>query len=219
MIIFLDESGDLGFDFSKTGTSQKFVVALLICNSSDVQTGFRKAVRRTLKNKLNNKKKNSRIVHELKGTNTSFPIKRYYYRNLPDSGWTLCAVALNKTRVNSNLQTKTGKQKLYNFLARFIIEHVQLRNETVAVTLVVDRSKNKKEIKDFNQYIENQLQAVLPLNVPLNVYHERSHENPGLQAIDLFCWGIFRKYERGDVEWYNLYRDKISFETEYLAGQ
>jgi len=216
VIIFLDESGDLGFDFSKTGTSQKFVVTLLICNSGDVQAGFRKAVRRTLKNKLNRGKKKTRTIHELKGTNTSFPIKEYFYRNVPDSDWSLYSVALNKIRVNSSLTTKTGKQKLYNFIARFIIEKVQLRDATVAVTLVVDKSKNKKEIKDFNQYLENQLQAILPLNVPLNVYHERSQENPGLQAVDLFCWGIFRKYERGDEEWYRLYKAKVVFETEYL---
>jgi hypothetical protein len=48
------------------------------------------------------------------------------------------------------------------------------------------------------------------------LYHERSHDNQGLQAVDLFCWGIFRKYETGDAEWYDMYRDAIAFETEYL---
>lgn len=47
-------------------------------------------------------------------------------------------------------------------------------------------------------------------------YHERSHENPGLQAVDLFCWGIFRKYEAGDTEWHEMYRNAIASETEYL---
>ena len=58
-------------------------------------------------------------------------------------------------------------------------------------------SKNKDEIADFNQHLANQLEALLPLAVPLNIYHERSHENAGLQAVDLFCWGVFRKYEPG----------------------
>jgi len=37
-----------------------------------------------------------------------------------------------------------------------------------------------------------------------------------LQAVDLFCWGIFRKYEMGDSEWYDVYQDALVFETEYL---
>ena len=60
------------------------------------------------------------------------------------------------------------------------------------------------------------MEALLPLNIPLNIYHERSHENAGLQAVDLFCWGIFRKYENNDMEWYKVYGDKVGFETEYL---
>ncbi len=85
-----------------------------------------------------------------------------------------------------------------------------------AVTLILDCSKNKEEIRDLNSYVENQMEALLPLNVPLNIYHERSHNNAGLQAVVLFCWGIFRKYEKGDDNWYNIYRSAIVFETEYL---
>lgn len=33
MIIYLDESGDLGFDFASKRPSRKFVVALLVCDS------------------------------------------------------------------------------------------------------------------------------------------------------------------------------------------
>ena len=35
MIIFLDESGDLGFDFCKPKTSSKFVITLLVCDNRD----------------------------------------------------------------------------------------------------------------------------------------------------------------------------------------
>lgn len=217
MIIYLDESGDLGFDFAKSKTSRKFIITLLVCNRAESAGGFRKAVRRTLKNKLNNKKNQSRIVQELKGTGTSLAIKRYFYRQAPDNGWRIYTVALNKMRVDERLRSKQGKKKLYNFLARFIIEHVDLSEAAPAVTLITDRCKNKEEVEDFNGYIANQLEALLPLNIPLNIYHENSQDNPGLQAVDLFCWGVYRKYEMQDLEWYDVFREKISFETEYLA--
>lgn len=125
-------------------------------------------------------------------------------------------VALNKERVEMRLRSPASKKKLYNFLARFLLEHVDLNNSAPAVTLVTDRCKNKEEIRDFNQYLANQLEALLPLNVPLNIYHERSQDNPGLQAVDLFCWGIYRKAESDDVAWYRVFSGKIAFETEYL---
>jgi len=46
--------------------------------------------------------------------------------------------------------------------------------------------------------------------------HELSQNNPGLQATDLFSWGIFRKHERQDDEWYSFFSEWIIFEDEYL---
>lgn len=215
MIIFLDESGDLGFDFAKPKTSHKFVITLLVCENREALDGIRKSVNRALKNKVNHKKA-GRQVQELKGTGTTLEIKRYFYRHLHLTGWQLYTVVLNKTRVNDDLRRPHTKKKLYNFLARFVLEKIDLSVAAPAVTLITDRCKNRDEIKDFNTYVANQLEALLPLNVPLNIYHERSHENQGLQAVDLFCWGIFRKYEMADMEWYEVYREAIAFETEYL---
>ncbi|MHB8425487.1 MAG: DUF3800 domain-containing protein [Gammaproteobacteria bacterium] len=195
------------------------MITLLVCQSDTVTRCFRTAVRRTLKNKLNRGKKGSRIVQELKGTGTTLEVKRYFYRHSPRDGWQIYTVAVNKERVHKHLQTKPGKQRLYNYISRFLLERVSLANARNAVTLVVDRSKNKDEIADFNQYLKNQLDALMPLDVPVNYYHEHSYENTGLQAVDLFCWGVFRKYEHGDLDWYREYSGKIAFETEYLKDR
>lgn len=218
MIIFLDESGDLGFDWSKQKTSRFFVITLLVCDSSEIQEGFKKAVRRTLKNKLNHKKSNNRITHELKGAATALNIKAYFQRHVPRKGWRIYSVTLNKARVNQDLQTKQGKKKLYNFLARFLLEQVVFPETQKSVNLVVDRCKNSEEVKDFNQYVENQLEALLPLETKLFISHGASQENPGLQAVDLYCWGIARKDDKDDRAWYDLYRDKVVFETIYLRN-
>lgn len=216
MIVYLDESGDLGFDFENKRPSKKFVITLLVCESDSVIRDFRVAVQRTLKNKLNHGKKNSRVVHELKGTGTTIAIKRYFLRHSPKSGWRIYTVAVNKERVNASLRTKQGKKKLYNFIAHFLLEKVNLKTPGKAVTLIVDKCKNKDDMADFNQYVANQFEALLPLEVPLNIYHEHSCANEGLQAVDLFCWGIYRKYEHEDMEWYQDYCAKIAFETDYL---
>jgi hypothetical protein len=37
----------------------------------------------------------------------------------------------------------------------------------------------------------------------------------GIQAIDLFSWGIFKKYESGSLEWYDEFKGRVLFEKEY----
>jgi hypothetical protein len=216
VFIYLDESGDLGFDYSKDKTTKKFIITILVCNSDAARKDFKKAVRRTLKNKLNYKRKKSRYVTEIKGVNTTLRIKKYFFRNIKNSEWGIYTLALNKARVEPQLRTKIGKKKLYNFLSRFLLEKLKLSDVASNVELVVDRSKNKEEVWDFNQYLINQLEALLPLNTALNISHLTSVESAGLQAVDLFSWGIFRKYEYNNTEWYDIYRSKIKFETEYL---
>ena len=216
MFIYLDESGDLGFDFQKRKTTKKFIITLLVCNAQSARREIDKAVKRTLKNKLNRKKKNSHRVTELKGTGTTIEVKKYFFRNIKSHGWVIYSLVLNKARVEPHLQTKTGKKKLYNFLSRFLMEKLDLSSVQSNVELIVDRSKNKEEVRDFNHYLINQLEALLPLNTDLNILHLTSQESTGLQAVDLFCWGIFRKYENNDMEWYKVYGNKVRFETEYL---
>lgn len=216
MFVFLDESGDLGFDWSKKGTSKYFTVTVLVCGNKTATDKIRQAVKKTLRNKINHKKP-KRVSKELKGIGTTIEIKKYFYNKLPSDNFSIYSVTLNKERVQDHLKTRDGKKKLYNFLARFIIEktHIQKTKEAY-VNFVVDRCKNKEEIKDFNHYIENQLQALLPLNTKLNITHESSEENLCLQAVDLFCWGIYRKYTYNDKGWYDCYKEKVRYDEKYL---
>lgn len=44
--------------------------------------------------------------------------------------------------------------------------------------------------------------------------HELSHDNKGIQAVDMFCYGIFRKYEHHDTLWYDLFLPRLYLEKE-----
>jgi len=217
MFIYLDESGDLGFDFSKSKTTKKFVITLLVCDNQNVSKVFKKAIDRTLRNKINRKKKEADRINELKGTNTSIEVKKYFFRQITNNDWGLYSLILNKRRVYSYLQGNIGKSRFYNYLSRKLLERLPLDIIRTNVELVVDKSKNKREIKDFNNYLKSQIEAKLPLKTAFNAEHENSIANKGLQAVDLFCWGIARKYERNDMKWYDIFKHKIIYEDEYLA--
>lgn len=218
MFIYLDESGDLGFDFSKKKTTRKFVMTLLVCYTDEARKDISRAVKRTLKNKLNSKKTKTRAINELKGTDTTQQVKEYFFKNIKSKEWAIYALVLNKRRVTADLRTKSAKKKLYNFLSRLILERLPLSRTSGNVELVVDRCKSIEEIWDFNNYIVNQLQARLPLKTSFDISHLTSLERPELQAVDLFCWGVFRKYELRDDQWYVVFSKKLRYETEYLRG-
>jgi hypothetical protein len=215
--IYLDESGDLGFDESKQGASEYFVVTLLVCENMQTTRTIKNAILRTIKNKLNAKKSKKRIVQEIKGSSTTLQIKNYFFKQCPAIGWEVFSLILNKKRVYKNFYGKIGKQKLYNYIAKTLIEKVKFPKTTKPVHLVLDKCKNSTEIKDFNCYLKNQIQSFLPnIEVRLDISHKASHETPELQAVDLFCWGIARKISQNNTEWYDVYKEKIKFEDVYL---
>jgi hypothetical protein len=103
---------------------------------------------------------------------------------------------------------------LYNYVARKVIDQIPFNEELRRVALVIDKSKSKKEVKEFNKYLRAQLQAVIAPSVLLEIDHMPSEAEKGLQAVDMFCWGIFRKYEFNDDIWYQLFANKIEFERK-----
>lgn len=214
MYIYLDESGDLGFDFDR-GASRYFVITLLACHSQAAQQSISKAVIRTLR-RINKPKQKNRIVLELKGTNTELKHKKYFFKKIDTSEWSLYTIALNKGRVYGCLRTPQSREKLYNYLSRLLIDKVLKNNITANVRVFVDRSKPRKEIRDFNAYLASQIKGALPSNTGFKIDHLLSHHNPCLQAVDMFSWGIYRKFEYGDDEWYRIFQHTIRFSTVYL---
>ena len=211
---YLDESGDLGFNPDKKGRSHYFTICILAVSTTTRNRTVAAAVKKTLARKLNPKGKRRRIVQELKGNTTTLEVKEYFFRQLSGVRFGLYALTLNKERLYAELQKP--KERLYNYLSRLILDQLPLENAVEAVNLVLDKRKNKKERREFNSYIARELGNRLPPDVRLRIIHEDSVNNHCLQAADVFCWGIFRKYERQDNDWYEVFRGKVRYESVYL---
>ena len=211
LYLYLDESGDLGFDFITKKPSKFFTVAVLSIQGQDNNRRLINAVKRTLKRKIGRK---SSIGFELKGSKVSLEIKKYLYGQIAALDFKIYALTLNKKRVNQNLvQTK---ERLYNYVARLVLDHIELDSARQRVMLILDKSKSKPEIADFNSYIFRQLQGKLNPKIPLDIMHKLSHQMLGLQVVDLFAWGIFRRYEKQDEKWFAVFEEKVAFSDVYL---
>ena len=211
LYLYLDESGDLGFDFITKKPSKFFTVAVLSIQGRDNNRTLINAVKHTLKRKMGRK---NHVGFELKGSKISLEIKKYLYEQIAALDFKIYALTLNKKRVNQSLaQTK---ERLYNYVARLVLDQINLNSAQQRVMLFLDKSKSKPEIADFNSYIFRQLQGKLNPKIPLDIMHKLSHEMLGLQVVDLFAWGIFRKYEKQDEKWFTVFREKVAFSDVYL---
>ncbi len=214
LYLYLDESGDLGFDFVNKKPSKFFVVTILAVKGHEANRSLINGVRKTLKRKLNPKGKQKRMVLELKGTKTLFTIKEYFFKQIKDLDFGIYSLVLNKRRVYEYLIKE--KSRVYNFVARTVLDRIPLENAVLKVELTIDKSKSRPEIVEFNSYIRRELESKIDPAVPFNIYHVDSKEQCGLQAVDMFSYAIFEKYERRRKEWYDIIKEKIRFVSVYL---
>lgn len=207
--LYLDESGDLGFDFVNKKPSKFFTITVLAVRNGN-QKKLTKAVKITLRRKFKARQK----VDELKGAKCSLKIKKYFFNQAKDIKFAIYAITLNKIRVYDRLAK--DKERVYNYVTKLVLEQIPFHNADTQVEIVIDRSKTKKNIAEFNQYIIRQIKSKFDPRVPLNIHHFNSKEDFCLQAVDMFCWGIFRKYENRDCEWLDVYKEKVIYDEQYL---
>jgi hypothetical protein len=208
LYLYLDESGDLGFDFFAKKPSKYFTVTILSVSGIENNRRLIKAVRKTIRRKLPQRQS------ELKGAKDSIRIKEYFYRQASALPFNIYAVTLNKRRVYDSLAQQ--KDRVYNFIARNVLDRIPVENASTRIQVIIDKSKSKKESIEFNDYIIRHLKGRIDPQVPLDIYHWPSHQNMGLQAVDMFSWGIFRKYEKRNYEWYNIFKEKVKYDSIYL---
>lgn len=194
--------------------SKFFTVCILSITGVKANRDLVKAVRITLRRKLNAPGHRKRMVQELKATGTTLDVKKYFYGRVHGLDFGLYAITLNKRRVYERLAQ--NKSRVYNFVSRKVLDQIPFAENGDPVTLIVDKSMPRPEINDFDSYVRRQLESRLPPDTSLDVEHRLSHEYPGIQAVDLFAWGIFQKYERQNTEWLDVFQDKIRFDDQYL---
>jgi hypothetical protein len=212
--LYLDESGDLGHYTESPGASKYFVITVLEVTNDQDKKAIEKAVERTLKNKIHQSRSyQTRSITELKATNTALAVKQYFYRQIETIPLYLYTVILDKTRFGNHLQF--NHNRLYRFITHLVVKALPLETASTRMSFVLDQRMGGVALREFNELLRLQIQSQIPPQVPLFIDHENSNKIKSLQAVDLFSWGIFRKYEAQDTEWYDVFREKIKFERVY----
>lgn len=132
LYLYLDESGDLGFDFVNKRPSKFFTITILVIRGPENNRLLIKAVKKTLSRKLNRRKV---IVQELKGSKISLEIKKYFYAQVEGLKFAVYALTLNKKRVYERL-TK-DKERVYNYISRLVLDKIPFEKAHEQVILVL----------------------------------------------------------------------------------
>ena len=150
----LDESGDLGFDFVNKKPSKFFTICLLVTSDAATYYGIRRAIKKTLRRKINKGGEVRSLKDEIKATGTTLRVKQYFYQQVKGLRFDIYAVTLDKRREFEQLMRE--KERVYNFIARLVMDQVPFERVDDRVQLIVDRSMGRHEILEFNTYIIRQ---------------------------------------------------------------
>lgn len=200
MFVYLDESGDTGFKFSK-GSSRYFVVTILLTpdpvplNSAidDLRTqlGFRRE-------------------HEFKFYSSRDEVRYAFLRVLTKHDVLLRSLIVDKQQLS--LPHMRTREIFYNYLLGLLLKHDNDRINDA--TLIIDeRDKGKKSKQGLATYLRKKL------NTKDNGYkkikdvrYHESHRDNLLQAVDMVAGAVKAKYERGRPEYCKIIRAKMDDE-------
>jgi hypothetical protein len=206
--IFLDESGDLGFNFNKKRTSQYFIITFLFVPNK--KRSIEKVIKKTYKTLPKKVRKKVNLLHATKEK----PItRRRLLFSLNKENCIVMSIYLNKKNVYTHLQNE--KQVLYNYVTNILLDRIYSKKyipKNSKIELIASRRETNKFLNEnFNNYLE--LQAKNNYKANLNIQIKTPAQEKCLQAVDFISWAIFRKHEYKDNDYYNIIKSKIIEES------
>lgn len=206
--IFLDESGDLGFDFKKRKTSRFFVITCLFTsNKGPIEKIAKKIFSGFSKKEVRN---HSGVLHAYKERVIT---RQRVLRYLSEKQATIIAIYLNKSKVYTRLQDE--KHVMYNYVANILLDRIYTKKliptSEVIQLIASQRETNKFLNQNFCNYLKDQVAS--NHKIKLEVLIRSPHREKALQIVDFACWAIFRKLEHKDDLYTNIIKKIIVEES------
>lgn len=205
--IYLDESGDLGFN-PKKKNSKYFVVTVLSALDKKPIEKVVKKVHSGLKKKA--RRLSGGILHAYKEK----PVTRNrLLKLLNEKECLIMTIYLNKSKVYTKLREE--KHVLYNYVTNILLDRIMTKKLVTSKSeihlVAAKRETNKFLNENFKDYLQKQIHGRHGLKIKIEI--KTPGEEKALQVVDFASWAIFRKYERGDDSYYNLIKGKIFEES------
>ncbi len=186
--IYIDESGDLGFD----GGSEFFVFGGVVAKNIRDELDCKTQVRRAMKKIYKTYKED-----ELKSTKLRENNRKLVVNEILEGEYDFAYLLLRKSQVDDTL--KNVPFGLYNWLAANLLENIILYYGFRAdVNLIIDRAFKGIRQYEFNQTVLNRGHNRFPHleNLEVQIYPRNSKTECGIQIADVVAGSVFQHYER-----------------------
>jgi len=197
--IYLDESGDLGFN---KGSSKYFVISFITMNA---KTNL------ILKRKIKKVKKKHKIGKdiEIKGNKSNHSLRTDVLKEIYSLPIEIYSITVKKQGINKALRKDTNI--FYNYMVNLIlvpyIEQSKISNLCLIADLRINKVSKGMRFGDYLKYklfFENNL-----YKIKLDIQYLDSLTSYGLQAVDFVANSIFKNYEQTNDIYYEALKRKI----------
>ncbi len=202
--IFMDESGDLGFDFSKKKTSKFFIISFLFIDDEAQKKSAEKIIKKVF---TGFSKKEVKFHHgALHAYKESPKVRTYVLGRLSKMPISVMSICLNKKNVYTSLQDEM--HILYNYVTNILLDRICKKKilplDRKIHLVASQRETNKFLNQNFKAYLEKQAKNRHRISIDIETTPFFSEKC--LQLVDFVSWSLFRYREYGD----NFYRNLIS---------
>ncbi len=200
--IFMDESGDLGFNFLKANTSRYFVMSFLISDNDDL---CKKIIARTVKKMPSRNRCHFSGVFHCNKENED--VRSNLLKIFGDDvNFKVVSVALDKIKFKNicgNEVPSTGE--IYNHICMALFDRL-LKHDLFKLK---ERKLFVASQRETNKYLNNKFRDDLARAYDLEVVVSHPNTYKGLQIVDFVSWSFFRQYEFDSSKYTNLFRNLI----------
>ena len=197
--IYLDESGDLGFN---KGSSKYFIISFI---ALDTKTNL------TLKRKIKEVKKRYRIRKdiEIKGNSSNHSLRTDILKEICSLPIEIYSIITKKQGINKSLREDTNI--FYNYMVNLILVPYIEQSKNSNFCLIADLRINKvSKGMRFGDYLKYKIFCENSLyNVKIDIEYLDSFSSYGLQAVDFVAYSFFKNYEHADNKYYKALEERI----------
>lgn len=201
--IFLDESGDLGFD-PKKKNSEFFVITILSIQDKKKLEKIVKKVHRSLRKKV--KRLSGGVLHAVREKQKT---RVKLLKLVAKEDCRIMTIYLLKKKVYTHL--KDEKHVLYNYVTNILLDRIMTKKLVTGnstLNLVAEKRETNKFLNEnFKEYLTNQVKNKFKQELIVEI--KTPSEEKSLQAVDFVSWSIFRKHERKDASYCELIKGRI----------
>lgn len=205
--IYMDESWDLGFNENIWNSDYFLVVFLLSKDPRIPEQIIKKIFKRMKKKNVNNK---TWFFHAYKERSKTV-VTLLEYTIWKDIS--VLAYYVDKKKINWNVWKDI--HLLYNNivckLLRLSVNKWIIQWQNVKF-YAARRETNKYLNKQFMEQVKDSCRDILNIDVILKY----SHEEKWLQVVDCIAFALYHKYENSNLELYNVIKELIVLEEEYV---